>query len=79
MIKTPREVAIFIGFIFSLLIAFAAWGTTYMLGYDDDDSEHKTTARRDALKAAFTMFAILMLFVITLILLFPTIMSHFDN
>ena len=77
MIKTPRELAIFIGFLFSLLIAFAAWGTTYNMWYDEDDTEHKTTARHAALRAG--MFTILMIFVLALVFLLPVILSRYYN
>lgn len=79
MIKTPRELAIFIGFLFSLLIAFAEWGTTYNMWYDEDDTEHKTTARHAALRAGFIMFTILMIFVLALVFLLPVILSRYYN
>lgn len=71
MIKTPRELALFLSALFSLLIACAAWGTTFMMWYDDDKSERKTAALWAAFRAALIVFTILMLIALAVVLFLP--------
>jgi len=56
MINTPDKFFVFLGLLFSLLVALAAAGTTYMLVYEDPDRRYK---RNEVIKSAVIMFVLL--------------------
>lgn len=70
LVDTPLKFFIFVGLVFSLLIAFAAWGNTFLMLYDEKD---KSYVRREAIKSGIRVFLILMFLLVAMLIVLPHI------